>query len=122
MLLDNLAKYFRKERFDNGAINFSSQEVRFTLDENAKPIGIVIKESKDAHKLVEEFMLLANRTIAEYISRIKSNGEPIPFPYRIHATPDEEKLKPFAAFAKKFGYTFDIHDEAAVANSFNNLF
>lgn len=121
LLLDNLAKHFRGERFDNGAINFSSQEVRFTLDENGKPVGIVIKESKDAHKLVEEFMLLANRTIAEYVSRIKSNQEPIPFPYRIHDTPDDEKLKPFAAFAKKFGYTFDIHDEAAVAKSFNNL-
>ena len=121
LLLNNLAKHFRKERFDNGAINFSSQEVRFTLDENGKPIGIIIKESKDAHKLVEEFMLLANRTIAEYVSRIKSNKEPVPFPYRIHDTPDDEKLKPFAAFAKKFGYTFDIHDEAAVASSFNNL-
>ena len=121
LLLNNLAKHFRKERFDNGAINFSSQEVRFTLDEDGKPIGIVIKESKDAHKLVEEFMLLANRTIAEYVSRIKSNKEPVPFPYRIHDTPDDEKLKPFAAFAKKFGYTFDIHDEAAVARSFNNL-
>jgi ribonuclease R len=121
LLLNNLAQHFRKERFDNGAINFSSQEVRFTLDENGKPIGIVIKESKDAHKLVEEFMLLANRTIAEYVSRIKSNKEPVPFPYRIHDTPDDEKLKPFAAFAKKFGYTFDIHDEAAVVRSFNNL-
>ncbi len=121
LLFNKLAKHFRQERFDNGAINFSSQEVRFTLDENGKPIGIVIKESKDAHKLVEEFMLLANRTIAEYVSRIKSNKEPVPFPYRIHATPDDEKLKPFAAFAKKFGYTFDIHDEAAVAQSFNNL-
>ena len=121
LLLNNLAKHFRKERFDNGAINFSSQEVRFTLDENGKPIGIIIKESKDAHKLVEEFMLLANRTIAEYVSRIKSNKEPVPFPYRIHDTPDDEKLKPFAAFAKKFGYTFDIHDEAAVIRSFNNL-
>lgn len=121
ILLNDLAKQFRQERFDNGAINFSSQEVRFTLDEKGKPIGIVVKESKDAHKLVEEFMLLANRTIAEYVSRIKSNKEPVPFPYRIHATPDDEKLKPFAAFAKKFGYTFDIHDEAAVAASFNNL-
>ncbi len=121
ILLNGLAKHFRKERFDNGAINFSSQEVRFTLDEKGKPIGIVIKENKDAHKLVEEFMLLANRTIAEYVSRIKINKEPVPFPYRIHDTPDDEKLKPFAAFAKKFGYTFDIHDEAAVAKSFNNL-
>ncbi|MDO9374045.1 MAG: ribonuclease R, partial [Ferruginibacter sp.] len=121
LLLDKLAKHFRQERFDNGAINFSSQEVKFTLDENGKPIGIVIKESKDAHKLIEEFMLLANRTIAEYVSKIKINKEPVPFPYRIHDNPDDEKLKPFAAFAKKFGYSFDIHDEAAVASSFNNL-
>lgn len=121
LLLDQLAKHFRKERFDNGAINFSSQEVRFTLDEKGKPTGIVVKENKDSNKLVEEFMLLANRTIAGYVSRIRINKEPVPFPYRIHATPDDEKLKPFAAFAKKFGYSFDIHDEAAVAMSFNNL-
>ena len=121
LLLNNLAQIFRQERFDQGAINFSSQEVRFQLDEKGKPVGIVIKESKDAHKLVEEFMLLANRTIAEYVSRIKINQEPVPFPYRIHDTPSDEKLKPFAAFAKKFGYTFDIHDDAAVAKSFNNL-
>jgi ribonuclease R len=121
LLLNELAQKFRKERFDNGAINFSSQEVRFKLDENAKPIGIVIKESKEAHQLIEEFMLLANRAVAEYVSRIKINKEPVPFPYRIHDTPDDEKLKPFAAFAKKFGYKFDIHDEAAVATSFNNL-
>ncbi len=121
VLLNELAKKFRAERFNNGAINFSSQEVKFELDEKAKPIGIVIKESKDAHKLIEEFMLLANRTVATYVSKIKVNKEPIPFPYRIHDTPDDEKLKPFAAFAKKFGYTFDLHDEAAVAGSFNKL-
>ena len=121
LLLNDLAKKFRQERFANGAINFSSQEVKFQLDEKGKPIGIVIKESKEAHKLIEEFMLLANRTIAEYVSKIKVNKEPIPFPYRIHATPDEEKLKPFVAFAKKFGYTFDMKDELAVAASFNKL-
>ena len=121
ILLNELAKKFRAERFKNGAINFSSQEVRFQLDEKGKPIGIVVKESKDAHKLIEEFMLLANRTVATYVSKIKVNKEPIPFPYRIHDTPDDEKLKPFAAFAKKFGYTFDLHDEAAVASSFNKL-
>jgi ribonuclease R len=121
LLLNDLAQQFRKERFSNGAINFSSQEVRFKLDENGKPIGIVIKESKEAHQLIEEFMLLANRTVAEYVSSLKVKDEPVPFPYRIHDTPDEEKLKPFAAFAKKFGYKFDVHDEAAVAASFNNL-
>ena len=121
LLLNDLAQKLRKERFDNGAINFSSQEVKFQLDENGKPIGIVIKESKEAHKLIEEFMLLANRTVAEYVSKIKSNKEPIPFPYRIHDTPDEEKLKAFAAYAKKFGYKFDIHNEKEIATSFNKL-
>jgi ribonuclease R len=121
LLLNDLAQQFRKERFNNGAINFSSQEVRFKLDENGKPIGIVIKESKEANQLIEELMLLANRTIAEYVSSLKIKNEAVPFPYRIHDTPDDEKLKPFAAFAKKFGYKFDIHDEAAVAASFNNL-
>ncbi|MEO6669379.1 MAG: ribonuclease R [Ferruginibacter sp.] len=121
LLLNNLAQQFRKERFDNGAINFSSTEVKFQLDEKGKPIGVVIKESKEAHQLVEEFMLLANRSVAEYVSRIKSNKESIPFPYRIHDTPSEEKLKPFAAFAKKFGYTFHLDNEKEVASSFNRL-
>lgn len=121
LLLNELAQRFRKDRFKQGAINFSSQEVRFQLDEKGKPIGIIIKESKEAHQLVEEFMLLANRAVAEYVSKIKINKEAVPFPYRIHATPDDEKLKPFAAFAKKFGYKFDIHDEKAVAASFNKL-
>ncbi len=120
-LLNDLAQKFRRERFRKGAINFSSQEVRFQLDEKGKPVGIVVKESKDAHKLIEEFMLLANRTVAEYIAKIKINKQPVPFPYRIHDTPDDEKLKPFVAFAKKFGYSFDMHDEAAVAASFNRM-
>ncbi len=121
LLLNELAQRFRKERFRNGAINFSSQEVRFQLDEKARPVGIVIKESKEAHQLIEEFMLLANRTVAAYVSKIKINKEAIPFPYRIHDTPDDEKLKPFVAFARKFGYIFDMHDENAVASSFNKM-
>jgi ribonuclease R len=121
IMLNMLAQKFRKERFANGAINFSSTEVRFKLDEKGKPIGVVVKESKEAHQLIEEFMLLANRTVAEYVSKIKINKQAIPFPYRIHDTPDDEKLKPFMAFAKKFGYTFDIEDEVAVAKSFNKM-
>ncbi len=121
LLLNDLAKKFRKQRFKDGAINFSSQEVRFQLDETGKPIGIIVKESKDAHKLIEEFMLLANRAVAEYISKIKINKEPVPFPYRIHDTPGEEKLKPFVAFARKFGYSFNMNDEASIAKSFNKL-
>lgn len=121
LLLNGLAQQFRKERFKNGAINFSSQEVRFKLDEDGKPLGVVVKESLEAHQLIEEFMLLANRTVAEYVSKIKINKEPVPFPYRIHDEPSEEKLLPFVAFAKKFGYKFDMKDEKAVATSFNKL-
>lgn len=120
-LLNSLAKNFRKERFKNGAINFSSTEVKFRLDENGKPLEVIVKESKESHQLVEEFMLLANRTVAAHVSKIKVNKKPIPFPYRIHDTPDEEKLKPFVAFARKFGYKFDMKDEEAIATSFNQL-
>ena len=100
LFLNTLAKNFRKERFKNGAINFSSTEVKFQLDENGKPIGIIVKESKEAHQLIEEFMLLANRTVAAHVAKLKVNKKPIPFPYRIHDTPDEEKLKPFALLQK----------------------
>jgi ribonuclease R len=121
LLLNSLARIFRKERFKNGAINFSSTEIKFKLDENGKPIGIIVKESKESHQLIEEFMLLANRTVAEHVSKIKIDKKPVPFPYRVHDTPDEEKLKPFVAFARKFGYKFDMNNEQETAKSFNQL-
>ncbi|HYC27362.1 MAG TPA: VacB/RNase II family 3'-5' exoribonuclease, partial [Chitinophagaceae bacterium] len=121
LTLNGLAQRFRKQRFKKGAINFSSQEVRFKLDENGKPIGIIIKESKEAHQLVEEFMLLANRVVAEAVGKIKVNKKEIPFPYRVHDTPDEEKLAPFIEFAKKFGHKFDTKSPEAIAASFNQL-
>ena len=81
LLLNNLAQRFRKQRFKKGAINFSSTEVRFVLDEKGKPLGVVVKESKEAHQLIEEFMLLANRTVAESVGKIKFNKKAqIPFP------------------------------------------
>ncbi len=121
LLLNELAQRFRKKRINNGAINFSSQEVRFKLDEKGDPIGIMIKESLEAHQLIEEFMLLANRTVAENASKLKVNNKPVPFPYRTHDDPDEEKLLPFAAFAKKFGHKFDTSSPDAIAASFNQL-
>jgi ribonuclease R len=121
LILHDLAQKFRKGRFKNGAINFSSQEVRFKLDEEGKPLGIVIKESKESHQLIEEFMLLANRTIAENVSKMKINKKAIPFPYRIHDQPDEEKLLPFMAFAQKFGHTFETDSPEAITSSFNKM-
>ncbi|HEY0749620.1 MAG TPA: ribonuclease R [Chitinophagaceae bacterium] len=121
MLLNSIAQRLRKKRFQTGAINFSSQEVRFKLDENRKPIGIIVKESKEAHQLIEEFMLLANKYVAENVSKIKINKKPIPFPYRVHDLPSEEKLLPFMVFARKFGHKFDTSTPEAIAASFNQM-
>jgi ribonuclease R len=121
LILNDLAQKMRKKRFHHGAISFSSQEVRFKLDEKGDPIGIMIKESKESHQLIEEFMLLANRTVAENLSKIKHNNKPVLFPYRVHDDPDEEKLLPFAAFAKKFGHKFDTSSPDTIAASFNQL-
>ena len=119
-LLDWTQK-LRKARFDNGAINFSSQEVRFKLDEKGKPIGITVKESKESHQLIEELMLKANQLIAQKMGQVKIKKETLPFPYRVHDQPNEEKLSPFIQFAKKHGYAFDISTPTQIAYSFNDL-
>ncbi|HZK64443.1 MAG TPA: ribonuclease R [Puia sp.] len=119
LILHDLAQRFRKQRIKKGAINFSSVEVRFKLDEKGKPVGITIKESKESHQLIEEFMLLANRTVASHVSKIKFKKKPVPFPYRIHDTPDKEKLAPFVLFAKKYGHHFDTKTPEGIAASFN---
>jgi len=121
LTLNGMAQTMRKKRIAAGAINFSSREVRFKLDENAIPIGVEIKESKEAHQLVEEMMLLANKTVAEYAAKVRVNHHPISFPYRIHDVPDDEKLKMFAAFAAKFGYKFDVSSPEGIAHSFNQM-
>jgi len=121
LLLNTIAQNIRKERFKVGAINFSSQEVRFKLDEKAKPIGIVIKESKEAHQLIEEFMLLANKTVAENVFKTEVNGKQIPFPYRVHDQPDEKKLQPFIEFAKRYGHQFNTSSPDKIAASFNQM-
>ncbi len=119
-LLDFTQK-LRKARFDHGAINFSSQEVRFTLDEKGKPTGITVKESKESHQLIEELMLKANQLIAEKMGQVKIKKEAIPFPYRVHDQPNEDKLAPFVAFAKSHGYPFDLSSPDSIAHSFNTL-
>ncbi len=119
LVLNDLAQRFRKQRIKKGAINFSSVEVRFNLDAKGKPVGIMVKESKASHQLIEEFMLLANRTVATHVSKIKLKKKPVPFPFRVHDTPDKEKLLPFIEFAKKYGHHFDTKSPEGIAASFN---
>ncbi|MFI5154794.1 MAG: ribonuclease R [Chitinophagales bacterium] len=121
LVLHGIAQRLRKQRFKKGAINFSSTEVRFVLDSTGKPIGLTVKESRESHQLIEEFMLLANRTVAEFVSTIKVHKKPIPFPYRVHDEPDKEKLLPFIEFAKKYGHIFDTKTPEAIASSFNQM-
>jgi len=121
LLLNSIARKLRAVRFKKGAINFSSQEVKFILDPSGKPIGITIKESKEAHQLIEEFMLLANRTVAEHVSKIEVKGKPIPFPYRVHDVPDETKLASFSAFASRFGHKFNLNSPENISRSFNEM-
>jgi ribonuclease R len=121
LLLNEIAQHLRKQRMKKGAINFSSQEVRFVLDETAKPIGIVIKESKEAHQLIEEFMLLANRTVAHHVAQVEVKGKPVPFPYRVHDLPDESKLETFSVFAARYGHKFNLNSPEQIAHSFNKM-
>ena len=104
LILDKIAKALRAERFKKGAMEFDRAEVKFNLDENGKPVGVYYKVSKDANKLVEELMLLANRTVATAIGKPAGNKKPKAFVYRIHDKPDEQKLNDLASMASAFGY------------------
>ncbi|EPR65088.1 3'-to-5' exoribonuclease RNase R [Cyclobacterium qasimii M12-11B] len=117
--INSLAKLLRSARFKKGAINFETVEVKFKLDETGTPVGLIIKERKDVHKLIEEFMLLANKTVATYIYN-KNKGKST-FVYRVHDYPDLEKLATFASFATKFGHEIKFMDEKKVSNSLNKL-
>ena len=122
LLLDKLAKIMREERGNKGAISFDKVEVKFKLNEESEPVGIFFKESKDSNHLIEEFMLLANKKVAEFIG-MKKNGEPTgtTFVYRIHDNPDPEKLASLQSFVKQFGYQMRLGDQKAVATSLNKL-
>ena len=104
LTLDRLAKILRRERFEGGAVEFDRPEVRFDIDENGHPIGVHTKVSKDANKLIEEFMLLVNRTVATVIGKPAGRKKPKAFPYRIHDMPDATKLTNLSALARNFGY------------------
>jgi ribonuclease R len=120
--LDKIAKILRKNRLKKGALNIESEEMRFKLNEKGLPNEVVIKTSKDAHKLIEEFMLLANRQVAAFLSKTEKGRDPFPMIYRVHDAPDPAKMDVFAVFIEKFGHKIDLHDPSKIAEKLNSLF
>lgn len=121
LLLDKIAKIYRNKRLKSGALNIESEEMRFRLDENKNPVEVLIKTSKDAHKLIEEFMLLANRHVAEFIAKPRKDRDPIPFVFRVHDEPDLAKVELFKVFIDKFGYELEHTDLKHLSKSINAL-
>ena len=119
--LDELAKILRKKRMKQGAISFDRVEVKFNLDEKANPVGVFFKESKDANKLIEEFMLLANRKVAEYIGFSKGKATNRTFIYRVHDEPNDEKLASLQNMVRKFGYKINTDTKETTSESLNQL-
>lgn len=103
-MLNSLAKILRKQRYENGSVEFDRREVRFDIDESGRPVSVFFKESKDANKLIEEFMLLANKTVAQFIGKVSGKKRAKAFVYRVHDQPDPGKLADLAGLARNFGY------------------
>lgn len=128
-LLDTLAKKLRHRRLNSGSITFDKEEVKFHLDENGNPIGVFFKVMKDANQLIEDFMLLANRRVAEYVGLSRKAGNAKnpaadlrrTFVYRVHSAPDPERMKEFSTFVRGFGYSMNFGSEQAIAGSLNKL-
>lgn len=119
--LDRLSKKMRRERERQGSIGFESEEVRFRLAEDGTPIEAYVKERKDAHLLIEDFMLLANKEVALYMERKAADQNEIPFVYRVHDLPDLEKVTEFARFAREMGHPLKINTPKQIAESYNAL-
>jgi ribonuclease R len=120
ILLNKIALKLREERFRKGAISFETVEVKFKLDETGSPLAVYPKVRKDAHKLIEEFMLLANKKVAEYVYKRTKGEKKDTMVYRIHESPDLDKIQTFSTFVKRFGYSLKV-DEKQVAGSLNKL-
>ena len=110
-LLNDLAHKLRDDRFQHGAINFETTEVRFKLDENGVPLAVVPKIRQDTNKLIEEFMLLANKQVAEFVVSQSRGSEPNTMVYRVHESPDEDRLRTFSDFARRLGYKLNVDDQ-----------
>lgn len=122
LVLDKLAKELRRRRYEQGALEFDRAEVRFEIDASGKPLSVYFKESKDANKLIEEFMLLANLTVAESIGKSRQGRKPKSFVYRVHDKPDTEKITNFSQIASRFGYKVNAEGSAKSVNkSLNRL-
>jgi ribonuclease R len=120
--LNELAQILRKNRLNNGAINFERVEVQFEIDKKGRPLSVFFKEQKEANQLIEEFMLLANKTVATHIGKPQNGKKAKTFVYRIHESPDAQKLKDFASFIKKFGYQFKTSlPKSKISNEMNKL-
>ena len=117
LVMDEIAKKTRKAREKKGSINFNKKEVFFQLNEKKEPTAVLLKESKDANKLIEEFMLIANKKVAELFTEIKKQK----YIYRVHDLPDNEKLKSLKYIIKSFGYTLDLSSSKGISKSLNNL-
>lgn len=118
LVLDRLAKKMRSQRMRHGAISFDKVEVKFNLDEDANPVGVFFKTSKDANKLIEEFMLLANRKVSEFVGKQSPKKT---FVYRVHDEPDESKLAQLQTVVSRFGHKLNFKDRNSIASSLNNL-
>jgi ribonuclease R len=121
LLLNDLAKKLRARRFKNGAISFERVEVKFNIDETGKPLGVYFKEQKESNQLIEEFMLLANKRVAEFIGKVKKGQKAKTFVYRIHDKPDPEKLQRFSNFIQRFGYSINTTSQKNITTSINEL-
>ena len=116
LILDRMAKALRKERYDHGSVEFDRMEVRFEIDEKGHPVDVYFKESKDANKLIEEFMLLANKAVATFVGKPAGNKKPKAFVYRVHDQPDPGKLADLAALSRTFGYKIKASGSAGEVN------
>ena len=129
MVLDRLAKKLRADRLRKGSIVFDKAEVKFNLDEEGNPLGVFFKTQQDAHKLIEDFMLLANRKVAEFLSTPEGQQAPNPknkndntvCVYRIHDTPSDEKMAELSGFVARFGYQMQLGSKQKTAQSINKL-
>jgi len=119
--LNSIAKELTKERFEHGAMSFETKEVKFNLDKNGKPLGVVLKERKDAHKMIEEFMLMANKRVAKCFSDTTEKNKAAQFVYRAHGEPGDEKLMDLSTMARRFGYTIKVGDYKELKHSINEM-